>query len=115
MIERKSIVDQIDIPITGGIGVRIALQLVENGVVLSSKWHRTMIPDEISPAEQLAYVNEHLTQMGETKISNADIQRVGLFHKLASDLPSDNAPVKSIDDTVAEIKESKASIVVDAS
>ncbi len=115
MIERKSIVDQIEAPITGGVGVRIALQLVEDGVVLSSKWHRTMIPAGVTPAEQLAYVNAHLAEMGEAAISSADIQRVGLFHKLATDLPSEHAPVKTIDETVAEIKDAKASTVVDAS
>lgn len=114
MIERKSIVDAIEAPITGGVGVRIALQLVENGVVLSSKWHRTMIPAEISPAEQLAYVNDHLAQMGEAAISGADIQRVGLFHKLAVDLPSENAPAKTIDETVSEITAAKDSRKVKA-
>jgi hypothetical protein len=114
MIERKSIVDQIEAPISGGVGIRVALQLVENGVVLSSKWHRTMIPADISPAEQLSYVNDHLEQMGEAKLSTADIQRVGLFHKLSVDLPSDHAPVKTIDETVAEIQVAKASTKVKA-
>lgn len=114
MIEHKSIVDQIEVSTSGGVGVRIALQLVEDGKVLSSKWHRVMIPSEISAAEQMAFVNEHLAMMGEAKISNADIQRVGLFHKLASDLPSENAPAKSIDETVEEIKEAKASRKVKA-
>lgn len=114
MIERKSIVDQIEIPLGGGVQVRIALQLVENGKVLSSKWHRTMIPAEISPAEQLSYVNDHLTEMGEAVLGSMDMQRVGLFHKLSCDMPSENAPAKGIDDKVAELKEAQASTKVSA-
>jgi hypothetical protein len=113
MIERKSIVDQIEIPSGGGVQVRIALMLVEDGKVLSSKWHRTLIPAEISAAEQLAYVNGHLSFMGEAQLSSMDMQRVGLFHKLAGDMPSENAPVKTIDETVAALKDAKASVVVE--
>lgn len=114
-IERKTIVDTIEIAVNGAVGVRLALMLVEGDVVLSSKWHRTMIPQEISPAEQLAYVNDHLLQMGEAQLTSTDIQRVGLFHKLAGSMPSEYSAPKTIDETVAEIQEAKASIKVDAS
>lgn len=115
-IERKSVVDQIEVNSSvGGVGVRIALQLVENGEVLSSKWHRTMIPAEISPAEQLGYVNAHLASMGEAPLTSSDIQRVGLFHKLSVDLPSEEAKAKTVDEMVADINLAKASRVVDAS
>lgn len=114
MIERKSMVDQIEVPVTGGVAVRIAILLIEDGKVLSSKWHRTMIPPDISAAEQLAYVNAHLAQMGEVAISSEDIQRVGLFHKLACDLPSEHAPVKTIDESVRGINAAKDSRKVDA-
>lgn len=115
MIERKSIIDTLEVPVGGGVGVRIALLLVEDGVTLSSKWHRTFIPAGTSPAEQLAYVNSHLAEMGETKLSSADIQRVGLFHKLAGDLPSEHAVAKTIDEQVTEIQAAKASTEVKAS
>lgn len=111
-ITRRSIVEQIEVPSAGGVQVRIALQLVEDGVVLNSKWHRTYIPVGISPAEQMAYVNEGLASMGEAAISSADIQRVGLFHKLSCDLPSESAPVKTIDETVADIAVAKATRTV---
>jgi hypothetical protein len=114
MIQRKSIINQIEVPTHGGVAVRIALQIVDGDTVISSKWHRTLIPVGISPAEQLAFVNEHLAMMGEAPISSADIQRVGLFHKLATDLPSEHAPAKTIDDTVAEINAATVSRVVDA-
>lgn len=109
MIERKSIVDQIEVPITGGVMVRLALQLVEDGVVLSSKFHRTIVPADISPAEQMTYVNEHLTKMGEAPVSSDEVQRIGMFHKLAVQLPSPNAPEKTIEEAVAEIKVAEAS------
>lgn len=113
MITRRSIVEQIEILTSGGVGVRMALQLLEDGKVVASKWHRTMIPVGVSPAEQLAFVNDHLGRLGEAVISSADIQRVGLFHKLACDLPSEYMMSKSIDETVAEIKAAKASTEVD--
>lgn len=114
MIERKTIVEMIEVYSAGGIGVRIALQLVEDGVVLNNKWHRTLIPNEISPAEQLAYVNSHLLSMGEAELTSADIQRVGLFHKLACDLPSESVQVKTVDEAVEEIAAAKASRKVKA-
>lgn len=114
MLSRKSIVDQIEVPTTGGIQVRIALQIIDGDVVIGQKWHRTYIPADISAQEQMSYVNAHLTEMGEATISTSDIQRVGLFHKLATDLPSDNSKAKTIDESVAEIKEARASTVVDA-
>lgn len=114
-IERKTIVNQIEIDVSGNVGVRLSLQLIENGEVLSSKWHRTMIPTSVSPAEQLAYVNGHLAQMGEALLTTADIQRVGMFHRLSVEMPSENAPAKSLDEAVAEIKEAKESTKVDAS
>lgn len=112
-IERKTIVNQIEVGVDGGVGVRLELRLVEGDTVLSSKWHRTIIPQDISPAEQLSYVNDHLTQMGEATITTGDIQRVGLFHKLAGDMPSPNAVELTVDETVAQIKEAQASTVVD--
>lgn len=114
MIERKSIVDQIEVPVEGGIAIRMALLLVEDGKVISRKWHRTLIPADVSPAEQMAYINDHLTSMGEAVITSDDIQRVGMFHRLSTELPSQNAMAKTIDESVAEIKQAKASTVVDA-
>jgi hypothetical protein len=112
-IERRSIVAQIEIPCVGGVQVLIHLQMVEDGSVISHKNHRTFIPVDISPAEQMAHVNGHLSEMGEAQISSADIQRVGMFHKLAADLPSEFAPAPVLDEVVENIKRAKASRKVD--
>lgn len=108
-IERRTIVAQIEVPHHGGLQVLIHLQMVENGSVLSTKNHRTYIPADISAAEQMAHVNAHLAQMGESAISSMDIQRVGMFHKLAVDLPSEYAPVPVLDEITEGIKRAKAS------
>lgn len=111
-IERRTIIKHIEVPISGGVGVLIELQLVEGGVVLSAKNHRTIIPADMSPAEQMAYVNDHLRASGESPISSADIQRLGMFHRLSTELPSENAPNTGIEEKVAEIKEAKESTKV---
>lgn len=108
-IEKRTIVAQIEIPVWGGTQVLIHLQLVENGKILSYKNHRTYIPADISPAEQMAHVNDHLTQMGEAKVTSSEIQRIGMFHKLAVDIPSEYAPVLSVEDMVEAIQRGKKS------
>lgn len=114
MIERRTIVAQMEVPYQGGLQVLFHLQLVEDGKLISHKNHRTYIPADISAAEQCAHVNAHLAQMGEGQISSMDIQRVGMFHKLAVDLPSEYAPVQTIDEVTEGIKRAKASRKVNA-
>ncbi len=81
-IERKSIVDQIEITRGNVLQVRIALLLVdtETGVEVSSKWHRTSVELDGSPVAQMAAVNVHLNQMGEALIAQGDIDKVKLYH-----------------------------------
>lgn len=80
MIERKSVVDQVELNRNGGTGVRIGLLLVEDGNQLDCKWHRTYIPSDIDPALQMGAVNEHLQMMGMALVSDEDIARVISFH-----------------------------------
>jgi hypothetical protein len=89
-IERKSIVDQIEIVRDGGVQVRFALLIVEDGKELSSAWHRTFIGAGDSPALQVAEVNKHLKQMGHAEVSNEDMLRVVAFHQLSVEKPSLN-------------------------
>ena len=68
MLEKKTIVDQIEITRDGSIQVRFALQILEDGVEISSLWHRTLIPPGGDVKLQLSAVNTHLISMGKAPV-----------------------------------------------
>lgn len=68
MIQRKTILDQIEITRSGRIQLRFALLLVEDDVELDCKWHRTAIEPGGDVDAQIALVNEHLQAMGKAPI-----------------------------------------------
>ena len=70
MIEKKTIIDQIEITRDGTIQVRLALLVLEDGEEISSAWHRTSIPPGTDPASQMAAVNTHLQQMNKSPITD---------------------------------------------
>lgn len=76
MIEKKTIIDQIEITRNGTVQVRLGLLLVEDGTEIDSKWHRTAFPPGHDVAAQIAAVNEHLVQMGKTEVSVEDSARI---------------------------------------
>lgn len=64
MIEKQTKLDRMEILSNGVIQIRLAKQIVEDGVVISQSWHRTVIPPVTNPSDQMAAVNTHLIQMG---------------------------------------------------
>lgn len=79
MIERKTIVDRIEITREGAMQVRIGLLLVDGDKELGCKWHRAMIQDPSAPnAVTLAMyeVNTHLVKMGEEPVGQEDIDKL---------------------------------------
>ncbi len=70
MLEKKTILDQIEVTRDGTIQVRIALLILEDGVELSSAWHRTSIPPGADPGAQMATVNAHLQQMNKAHVTD---------------------------------------------
>jgi hypothetical protein len=85
MIERKSVVNQIEITLDNTVQVQIGLRIVDGGVVVNNRWHRTVLPKGIENGAQLQMnaVNEHLVSMGELPVSQADIDRIVAFNTLA--------------------------------
>lgn len=69
MIERKSVLDQVEISRSGVVNVRLALLLVEDGKEIDCKYHRTTIEAGIDPVLQMDFVNKHLEQMGNAQLS----------------------------------------------
>ena len=70
MIEKKTILDQIEITRDGTIQVRLALLVLEDGEEISSAWHRTSIPPGADPIKQMAAVNVHLQQMNKAPVAS---------------------------------------------
>lgn len=87
MITRKTVLDQPEPNCqTGVLGVKIAFLIVEDGKELDRKWHRTAIPIDVDPAQQMAAVNAHLAIMEPPmpQVSQADIDFVVQCHVLLS-------------------------------
>lgn len=85
MIERKTSLSQVEQSVsTGVLGVRIAFLLVDDGKEIDRKWHRTAIPVDVDPAEQMAAVNAHLSVMEPPMppVPQADIDFVVQCHAL---------------------------------
>lgn len=76
MIEKKTIIDQIEITRNGTVQVRFGLLLLEDGAEIDSKWHRTNFPPGHDVSAQIAAVNAHLSQMGKPAISAEDAARI---------------------------------------
>jgi hypothetical protein len=76
MIEKKTVVDQIEITRSGVIQIRFGVLLVEDGVEVASAWHRTSIEPGTDPDAQMASVNAHLAQMGKAQVDAPDLGKV---------------------------------------
>lgn len=77
-IERKTIIDQIEITGGGEVRTRFGLLLVEGDKVLSVNYHRTIF-DVGSPncvALTMYSVNTHLVSMGEQPLPQEQIDRI---------------------------------------
>jgi len=77
MIEKKTIIDQIEITRDGHVQVRFAKQILEDGKEISCQWHRTVIEPGVNVDTQLSAVNAHLINI-HTPIDDAE--RVSMLH-----------------------------------
>lgn len=64
MLSKRTIIDQIEITSAGPVQVRFLKQIVEDGKVLSSEYHRTSIVPGADADAVMAAVNAHLGEMG---------------------------------------------------
>ena len=65
MLEKKTIIDQIEITRNGTLQIRFGKQILEDGKEISCQWHRTSLEPGEDLDAQLAAVNAHLAQMNE--------------------------------------------------
>jgi hypothetical protein len=49
-------------------------EIVENGVVLASEYHRTSLAPDTDSAVQIAAVNAHLAQLGYPSVEAKDVE-----------------------------------------
>ena len=76
MLERKTVIDQIEVKGAGFVQLRLGLVIMDNGVELSRRYHRTAFDPAQPEAHvdaQMASVNAHLVSMGELPVEAADI------------------------------------------
>ena len=79
-MQKQTTVNQIEIAGDGSIGVRLAKQIVDDdGTVLSSQWHRTLMPPGTDIDAQMAAVNASLTGMNAAAVAPADIDRIKAY------------------------------------
>lgn len=71
MIEKKTVIDRIEVDRAGVVGIRFGLLLVENGVEIDCKWHRTAIEPGGSVDAQIAAVDAHLQSMGKATVEKS--------------------------------------------
>lgn len=74
-MEKRTILDQIEISHDGTIGLRFAKQIIDDdGSVISSGWHRVPLPIGTDIEAQMAAVNEQLT----TQLKQRDVEAAEL-------------------------------------
>lgn len=76
MIEKITLVDRIEMNANATIGIRLALMIVDDGAEISRRYHRTVIEPGTPVSEQMALVNDHLSQMNQSAVSAQDIARI---------------------------------------
>lgn len=76
MIEKKTVLDKIEIERDGTMQIRFAMLLVEDGVEIDSKWLRTSIAPTNDPDIVLAQVRQFLVTQNKAAIETADEARL---------------------------------------
>lgn len=94
-IERKTVVDQIEITREGVVRVRLGLLLVEDGAELACSWHRLAIDENTDIDATFDAVNEDLVLgKGCKPVEVADIARVKDYAAFTADLKAAALQVK---------------------
>lgn len=73
---RNIVLNQITLCADGSIGIQLLKQVIDNGEVLFSEPHRTVVDCFGDVTEQVAAVNEHLASMGYPAVPDEGVQRI---------------------------------------
>ena len=96
MLERKSILDQIEITREGCLQVRIGLLIMDGEKEVSCKWHRFALGvdsnfPEDALQQQIAAVNAHLEAMGEAPVQQRCVDRMAAAYSLCKSFAAEDA------------------------
>lgn len=75
---KRTILDQIEITSDNVVQIRLAKQVIDEGEVIASQWHRTAFMPHQDIDAQIAVVNQHLASMSPTypALSESDVKRL---------------------------------------
>ncbi len=94
-IERKTVVDQIEITRDGTVRVRLGLLLVEDGKEIDCRWHRASVDENTDIDATFNMVNEHLQQqLGCKPVEVEDVDRIKQYAGFTAELKTASARVK---------------------
>jgi hypothetical protein len=82
-MEKRTVLDRIEIEADGTVFLRLLKQIVD-GEVLRSEPHRYVVCPSVSVSDQIAAVNAHLAQMGWPEIPADDIRGLESHVKCAT-------------------------------
>lgn len=76
MLTKRTVVSQIEITEAGIVQLRLAKQVVEDGVVLAQEYHRTAFEPGESVEDTMALVNKNLKSQGCELVDTGAVARV---------------------------------------
>lgn len=101
MIERKTMLDRVELDKSGAVSIRLALMLVEGDQVLSTQYHRLAIDIYGDVVEQMGEVVAHLGSMGYPPLPESALGLLRSGHQLIKDylgfLPGTPRPELGLD------------------
>jgi hypothetical protein len=77
-VQKKTIVDQIEITRSGIVQIRFGLLILDDatGAEEACNWHRTAIEPGANPQVLIDAVNAHLAQMGKAAIQSSCCEKI---------------------------------------
>lgn len=85
MIERKTMLDQVELTRNGAVNIRLALCLVEGDVEIHTTYHRVSIDISGDVVAQMAVVVQHLGEQGFPPLPEPALQLLRAGHQLIKD------------------------------
>ena len=76
MLEKRTVLDRIEIDSMGHVFMRFLKQVVDGGVVIASEPHRSVIAPGDDPQQQAALVSQHIQMLGYPAPAAEDVARV---------------------------------------
>jgi hypothetical protein len=82
MIEKKTVIDQIEVTRSGHVQVRLAILVIEDGIEISSRWHRVTVDPGGDVDAAIAAVNTDITTRDTLKASPIDAGKIPLLKSI---------------------------------